>query len=470
MPLTISFTGGAGTVTGSRHLIDTGRTRVLIDCGQFQGEKQLREMNWSPPPFDPRSIDAVVLTHAHIDHSGMLPRLVAAGFRGPIYATPATIALAEILLLDAAELQEEDAAYANRKGFSRHRPALPLFTVDDTKRAMRSFRPLPYAKDVKVGDLRVRLHNAGHILGSAHAEVTTTSGQPHTMVFSGDLGRYGVPLHRDPEPPPACDTLVMEATYGDRIHNEAPLDDQLGDALEETLRGRGTVLIPAFAVARAQLITLILGRMMASRRLQRVPVHIDSPMAVDVTDTYRRFSDHNHLDDDIKATGTNSLMPPGVQFHRTQRESMALNDLPGPRIIISSSGMLAGGRVLHHLRRLAPEPENLILLAGYQAVGTRGRDLAEGKRTVRVHGMDVFVRAKVEQLGGFSAHADQHELLRWAQSGSAMPRTVFLVHGEPEAAEELQAKFAEAGVAARAPYLGQQFSLGTGGWTPVSHG
>lgn len=455
---TLAFHGAAGTVTGSRFLLDTGKGRILVDCGQFQGLKELRLRNWAPPPFEPRSIDAVVLTHAHIDHSGMLPRLVEQGFRGPIYATPATAELADILLMDAAKLQEEDAAYANRKGFSKHHPALPLFDSEAAQRAIRRFRTVDYGERLQLAGCEVRLHNAGHILGASFAEVRLAD-EEHRLVFSGDLGRYGVPLHRDPARLPACDTLILESTYGDRDHDHEPLDRQLERALTPTLRRGGTVLIPAFAVARSQLLTMLAGKLIAAGRIPRVPVHVDSPMAIDVTDTYRRHANIAHLDEGVSGRRGGDLYPETVQFHRTVDQSRELNDLAGPRIIISSSGMLTGGRVLHHLRRLASDPANLILLAGYQAVGTRGRALLEGAPYVRVHGGDVAVRARVAAVDGFSAHADRGELLRWVEGAPSPPGTIFLVHGEPEAATKLKAALRGKAGQVTIPRAGQAFSL-----------
>ncbi len=459
----LSFFGGAGAVTGSRYLLDVGGRRVLVDCGMFQGLKELRLMNWRRPVFEPHAVDALILTHAHIDHSGYIPRLVREGFRGPIYCTPATIELAEVLLLDSAKLQEEDAAYANRKGFSKHSPALPLYTAKDVEVALRRLQPLDYGEWRELGGgLRVRMHNAGHILGSASVQVeASVAGSTRRIVFSGDLGRYGAPLHSDPAPLPSCDALVIESTYGDRVHDTTPLLDQIRQPFIETLGGGGTVLIPSFALARTQLVTLMLGELMDAGELPRVPVHVDSPMAIEITRIYNRYLESGGLDANLEdGDGHSRLLPRDVKFHRTVDESKALNRLAGPRIIVSSSGMLTGGRVLHHLQRLMPEAKNLIVLVGYQAPGTRGRALRDGATTLRMHGHDVPVRARVLSVEGMSAHADGNELMRWLRSGEALPRVAFVTHGEPEASAALAQRIgAEAGVTSLTPHMGEEFDL-----------
>lgn len=459
MTLTLGFHGGAGTVTGSRTLLTTDRRQVLVDCGMFQGLKELRLLNWKAPSFDPRSVDDVLLTHAHIDHSGYLPRLVKEGFRGPIYATPATIELVRILLRDAARLQEEDADYANRKGFSKHETALPLFTEADAERALGLLLPVPYDEWIELnGGVRARYSNAGHILGAAHIEVAVSDGGSDTnVVFSGDVGRYHMPLHPDPTPPPRCDTLVLEATYGDRHHSDEPLIQQIRKPFLEALGRGGTILIPAFAVARAQLVTLMLRELMESGALPEVPIHIDSPMAVDVTRIYSRYYGEPELSDSHGGR-MRPLFPKNVRFHRTVEESKQLNNLKGPRIIISSSGMLTGGRVLHHLFRVLANPRDLLALAGYQAVGTRGRALEEGAKSLRIHGQDVPVRCHFISLDGFSAHADADELLRWVTSGPALPTRVFVNHGESEASTTLVKRLHdEAGIDAITPGLNERF-------------
>lgn len=439
MTFRLSFHGGVGTVTGSRHLLDANGRRVLVDAGLFQGLKELRLLNWQKPSFDPTGLDALLLTHGHIDHSGYLPRLARDGFQGPVFCTPGTRDLAEILLLDSAKLQEEDAAYANRQGFSKHRPALPLYTAADAEAALGKLRAVPYGDWIDLGrSLRARFVNAGHILGSAMVEVEVAlGGRTATLVFSGDVGRYDAPLHPDPSTLPACDVLVMESTYGDRVHDATPFAAQIREPMRRAFSRGGVVLIPSFAVGRAQLVTLLLREAMQAGELPEVPIHIDSPMAVDATEVYARHMNEENLDPDIVGEGRRGLFPRRVYFHRTVEESKALNRVAEPCIIISSSGMLTGGRVVHHLKRLLPDERNLLVLVGYQAAGTRGRALLEGAKSLRMHGQDVRVAAEFLCVHGLSAHADQQELLRWVRSSSRPPGRVFLTHGEPEATRAL---------------------------------
>ena len=458
----VSFHGGAGTVTGSRFLVETGNTRFLVDAGLFQGLKKLREMNWAKLRFDPASLDFILLTHAHIDHAGFLPRLTQQGFRGPVHATRASLDLARLLLMDAAKIQEEDAAFANRKGFSKHRPSLPLYTSEDAERAISLIEPLDYGDWIEpAAGVRASFRNAGHILGAAMIELRLrTAGGERTIVFSGDVGRYGVPLHSDPDPRPECDVLVMEATYGDREHDPRPMGDQIREALVTAIERRGTVLIPSFAVGRAQLVTLLLRQLIHSGELPEIPIHIDSPMAVDATRIYGQHLRDLSLDAAGGEDGFGSLVPRNVQFHRSVEESKSLNLLPGPRIIISASGMLTSGRVLHHLKRLLPDEKNLILLVGFQAAGTRGRAMMEGARTIRVHGEDVPVRARFIPIGGLSAHADRGELLRWVRSQPKPPRTIFVTHAEEKASNAFARLLkSELGVRTIEPELGQRFEL-----------
>lgn len=451
--------GAARTVTGSRHLLELPDRKLLIDGGMFQGLKELRLRNWSSPGFDAREIDEVLLTHAHIDHSGYLPRLTKLGLDAPILCTPATADLLEVLLMDAAKLQEEDADFANRKGYSKHHPAEPLFDANDAAAALALRQAVEYYQPVQLGSAAVTWHNAGHLLGSAFLEVAIDGDHPLRVVFSGDIGRYGSPLHPDPEPRPECDVLVMESTYGDRTHDPTPLEDQLAGPVGRCLARKGIVLIPAFAVGRSQQITLVLRRLMRDRLLPRVPIHLDSPMAVDATSIYSRYLDPHNLDRDVFEDGRIELFPKDVHFHRHTSASKSLNSLRGPRIIISSSGMLTGGRILHHLARLAPDPNNLVLLAGYQAPGTRGRSLVEGAPSVKIHGQTVPIRCEVESITGLSGHADRNELLRWLES-APLPKRLILVHGEEKAMRSLATEIHERhGLEAELPVIGQTMTL-----------
>jgi metallo-beta-lactamase family protein len=458
----LSFHGGVGTVTGSRYLIETDETTIQIDAGLFQGLKKLRLMNWEGPSFNPRDVDHLILTHAHIDHSGYLPRLVKIGYSGPVYCTPATQNLAELMLMDAAKIQEEEAEYANFKGFTKHKPALPLYTAEDAQKAISLLRPLPYKEWLELGEgVTFRFLNAGHILGAAMVEMHLPVGKREKkMVFSGDVGRYDVPLHSDPSPPSDCDIMVVESTYGDRSHDHAPIHEQIREPFQETFERGGIVLIPAFAVGRTQLVTLILRELIKDGKLPDIPIHIDSPMAVDATRIYSANIHDLSLDEDITEDGRNRLFPRNVQFHRSVAESKNLNKLDGPRIIISASGMLTAGRVIHHLKRLLPDPENLILLVGYQAAGTRGRSLLEGAKALKMHGEQVRVRAQFKPIHGLSAHADKNELLRWVRSGDSTPSTIFVTHGEPKAAQAFAERLEkEVGALPYVPQLGDVFDL-----------
>ena len=462
MGLRLSFHGGAGTVTGSRHLLESDEAKVLVDAGLFQGLKKLRLLNWEKPGFDPRALDALILTHTHIDHAGYLPRLVNQGFRAEVWCTEATADLAEIMLLDAAKIQEEDAEHANRNRYSKHDPALALFDADDAERALKLFRPVEYEQWFEPAKgIKARFFNAGHILGSAMAEIRVRAGGKETsIVFSGDIGKSNMPLHPDPEPPPSADYLVVESTYGDRVHDPEPFLKQVGGPIRKCLSQGGTVLVPAFAVARSQMVTLILREAMKAGEIPEVPVHIDSPMAINATDLYTRYLDRENLDPDLVDEGRVRLFPGNVRFHRTRDESMELNGLPGPRVIISASGMLTAGRVLHHLKRILPDEKNLVLLVGYQAPGTRGRALQDGTQHLRVHGRDIPVRASHLLVHGLSAHADRNELFEWVSSMRDLPRKVFVVHGEPESSKsfaELIEK--ELGVKTMCPELGDSVSL-----------
>jgi metallo-beta-lactamase family protein len=457
----LTFHGGAGTVTGSRHLLETERGRLLVDCGLFQGNKELRERNWHRPGFEPRSVDAVVLTHAHIDHSGYLPRLVRDGFRGPIYSTSATADLADVMLRDSAHVQEEDAEYANKKGFTKHAPALPLYSVEDAVRAVKRFEILEYgAWKEPFRSLRFRFHPAGHIVGSGLVEVEIEeAGAKLRCVFSGDVGRYSAPLVPDPTPPPPCDILVIESTYGDRDHVATPVEDQLAAVLRTIVRTRGTAVFPAFAVGRAQQLIYYLRKIMQADASLSVPIHLDSPMAVDATEIYCRHPEEKGLFEIDFRSGSTPIFGANVFLHRTKDESMRLNSLSGPRAIISSSGMITGGRVLHHLRRFLPDEKNVVVLVGYQAPGTRGWQLEQGAKTLRIHGRDIEVRAQRVAIGGLSAHADASQLVRWVHDLHA-PKTTYIVHGDENAPAALKKRLeTELGFACVTPGLGDRVEI-----------
>jgi metallo-beta-lactamase family protein len=429
--------GAAGTVTGSKHLVTADGGRVLLDCGLFQGLKALRERNWQPFPFDPATIDAVVLSHAHIDHSGALPLLVRRGFRGPIHCTPATADLVEVLLRDAAHLQEEDAEFANRHRTSKHAPALPLYTIADAEAALALVQPHPYDAPFPVGqEFEVVLRRAGHILGST--SVTLSCGR-RTVVFSGDLGRWGRAILRDPELVPQADVLLVESTYGNRLH-PAGAAEELARIVNETAARNEVLLVPAFAVDRTQELLYVLRTLEDEGRIASLPVFIDSPMAIDVTAIYARHPEDHDLDmQRLAGTGTSPLATRQLRVLRTSEESKSLNDQRGPAVVISASGMATGGRVLHHLVRRLPDPNATVLLVGYQAAGTRGRALQEGAKTIRIFNQEVTVRARVATLDGFSAHADQAELLRWLAGFIRPPQRTLCVHGEPQAADTFAA-------------------------------
>lgn len=434
---TISFLGAAGVVSGSRHLLSAGGRRVLVDCGLFQGERRLRDRNWEPFAVRADTIDAVVLTHGHIDHSGFLPRLTREGFRGTIWTTPATADLLGLLLYDSAKCQMEDAEYANRKGYSEHHPALPLYEERDVAQTLRLLRTVPRLESFRpVDGIRCRFHDAGHMLGSCFVETEVTEfadRDPLRILFSGDIGRFDAPLYHDPAPPPPCDYLIVESTYGDRDHPpDRPLDELANVANEAVARG-GMLLVASFAVGRAQQLVYLFRTLMAAGRVPEMPIWVDSPMAVDAMEVFRRHG-REHDFAEAHAEGViESLASPFVRTSKTATESRAINDHDGPGIVIASSGMMNGGRILHHLARRLPDRRTTVLVAGFQAAGTRGRKLLEGARELRIHGRDVPVAAVIRRIDSLSGHADRRELDRWL-GAMPPPRRTFLVHGEPVAA------------------------------------
>jgi metallo-beta-lactamase family protein len=458
----LTFFGAARTVTGSKFLLEAGDKRVLIDCGLFQGLKELRLRNWRPTPFDVKSLDAVVLTHAHLDHTGYLPRIVKVGFGRNIVGTRATLQLSEIILLDSAHCQEYDADYANRKGFSKHKPALPLYDGRDVQETVKLFREAPRGEWFAPAEpIWMRYHDAGHLLGSNMIEVEIRDRTPPLrLLFSGDVGRYDGPLYHDPSPPPPCDFLICESTYGDRDHPPGAILDALAEVVHRAVERRGVMLVASFAVGRAQQLIFLLDVLKRDRRIPDLPVFLDSPMACDASEIYHQHpEDHDLSEHDLDPTNT-VLAGPSVRLCRTTDESKAVNMIAGPAVIISSSGMMTGGRILHHLKQRLPNSRNTIVLGGFMARGTRGRSLADGAKWIRMHGQDVPVRAAIESIPGLSGHADRGGLLRWLSPLDSLKR-VMLVHGEPGAADALAATLrSERGWAVDTPGLGESVELG----------
>jgi metallo-beta-lactamase family protein len=436
---TLTFLGAAQTVTGSKYLLETGGRRVLVDCGLFQGLKELRERNWQPLPIEPRSLDAVVVTHAHIDHTGYLPRLVKDGFKGRIFCTPGTADLCRIMLPDSGRLAEDDAREANRYGYTKHAPAMPLFTEADAFQALTHLQPVGYDRPIPInGAITLSFADAGHLLGSAFARIRLEDEAGREILFSGDLGRFGRPVLPDPTTVETADVLLLESTYGDRTHEADDDGERLAGIIKTTVEGGGKVIIPAFAIGRVEEVIYWLKRLEDARRIPIVPVYVDSPMAVDALRHYA-----NHSRD----------LDPDMQTHRGQvsafttrrftaiaspQQSKEVQASPAPCIVVSASGMATGGRVLHHLKAALPKARNTVLFVGYQAAGTRGRQLIEGAETVKIHGQFVNVAARIERIDSMSAHADAGEIMRWLRGFTRPPETTYLVHGEPPAQAALR--------------------------------
>ncbi len=424
----LTFHGAAETVTGSRFLVETDRARLLIDCGLFQGLKRLRRQNWEPFAVPPASIDAVVITHAHIDHSGYLPALVRDGFSGPVWCSDGTADLLELMLLDSAHIQEEDARFANRHRSSRHDPALPLYTTADARKALALVRPVGFHTPIESAPgIGSTLSRAGHILGSSTVLVEADD---RSVLFTGDVGRPRDPVMLAPDPPPSADYLVTESTYGDRIHGTEDASEELGAIVRRTLGRGGTVLIPSFAVGRTQAVLFLLAELRRRGRIPDVPVQLNSPMAISATELFLAHPGEHRLD-----PAQCQLLKESVQFVRTPDESKRLTPRRGPMIVISASGMATGGRVLHHLRTVAPDHRSSIVFVGFQAAGTRGDSLVRGTDEIKIFGQYVPVRADVHRIDGLSAHADWRELIDWLASGSLRPERAFVVHGEAASAD-----------------------------------
>ena len=431
----ITFLGAAGTVTGSKYLVETEGKRLLVDCGLFEGSRELKQRNWDRLPIDPATIDWVLLTHAHIDHTGYLPRLTRDGFQGPIYANRATHELCNLLLPDSAHLQEEEAQYAARKGYSRHKPPLPLYTVAESQQTLAQFHDIPRADVFQISpQFSVRPHDAGHILGSTWLELTITeAGKKILVVFSGDLGRYDQPILKDPESPTRADYLLCESTYGNRDHPAGDVAAELADVINQTAKRGGAVVIPAFAVGRTQTIMYYLKQLVAQKRIPDLPVYIDSPMAINATELYKNHPEDHDLDfSHQESNGDHDpLNLHEVHMTCTVEESKKINDVVAPCIIVSASGMASGGRILHHLAHRLPDSRSTVLLVGYQGEGTRGRQLLDGAKYLKLFGEAVPVRARILEIGQLSAHAGKSELLRWLSGFQSAPKQTFMVHGEP---------------------------------------
>jgi metallo-beta-lactamase family protein len=432
----LRFLGAAGTVTGSRYLMESPQARLLVDCGLFQGHKELRLRNWDRFPVQAQGLDAVVLTHAHIDHSGYLPRLVKEGFRGRIHCTEATADLCRILLPDSGRLQEEEAAFANRKAFSKHKPALPLYTEDDAREALKLLAPHDFSEAFSpVAGMDAIFSPAGHILGAASVRV---SWDASSILFSGDLGRSRDLVMNVPAPPPAARYVVVESTYGDRLHGEEDPLEAVASAINRATSRAGVVVVPAFAVGRAQTLMYMVHLLKAAGRIPDIPTYLNSPMAANVTAIFHRHRGEHRL-----SAAECDAMCAAAKIINTVEESKALNERHGPMIIISASGMATGGRVLHHLKAFAPDARNLILLAGFQAAGTRGGALAQGATEIKIHGQYVPVRAEVVNINMLSAHADYREILGWLGAMQSKPIEAFVTHGEPASADAMRRRIGE---------------------------
>jgi metallo-beta-lactamase family protein len=462
---TLSFWGAAGSVTGSKYLIESDNARVLIDCGLFQGIRELRDRNWQEPPFNAASVNAVLITHAHIDHTGYLPRLVRHGFRGPVFCSRGTADLMKILLPDSARLQEEEADYRNRHKITRHLPALPLYTEEDARETLKLLQVVPNnGQEVPiVKGITAEYRIAGHILGSSQVAVHVKGqdGNTRTVLFSGDLGKYDQPIIRDPVSPPACDYLVVESTYGDRLHDDERPKEALERIIKEAAAHNGAILIPAFAVGRVQEVVYLIRELEDEKRIPILPVCVDSPMAAAATQAYAHRTEEQDEDyaTALKTTPT-PLRTHSMLACNTRDESKRINSMEGARIVVAASGMMNGGRILHHALRLLPDENATVVFVGYQAAGTLGRRVANGEKQVKVLGQWIPVRCKIEKIGGFSAHSDWKEVIRWLEGMPTPPKKVFVTHGEPEAANAMAGRIRDRfGWQVEVPQYGEKIDL-----------
>lgn len=450
----LSFLGATGTVTGSKYLVEAWGSRLLIDCGLFQGKKPLRERNWRSLPFDLKSLDAVLLTHAHLDHTGYLPVLRKNGFTGPVYCTSGTAALARVLLPDSGYLQEEDARYANKKRFSKHKPAQPLYTQEDAEACLDALHPVPFNQPVLINErISVSFRPAGHILGAASIHIDLDG---RTLVFSGDVGRFSDPVMNPPAPLGEPDYLVMESTYGNRLHDAVPPLSTLSDVVNRTIQRGGILMVPAFAVGRAQTLLHLLAGLRQDDAIADVPVFLNSPMAINATGIFCEHADEHRLSPDQCRA-----MCDLATYVNSAKQSRHLNTRDGPMIVISASGMATGGRILHHFKAWLGDPRNTVLFTGFQAAGTRGAAMVAGSKMVTVHGQQSVVKAEIAQLDSLSAHADADELIQWvAPLKDAPPRNLFITHGEASASAALKDRiYQDLGITAQLPVHGQRIEL-----------
>lgn len=458
----ISFYGAAGTVTGSKYLLEVNDKKILIDCGMFQGSRSLRVRNWQPLPFNPEDLSAVILTHAHNDHTGYLPKLVRLGFKNNIYATPPTFDILKVMLMDSAHIQEEEAAYRNKKKISRHKPALPLFTTEDASNALKLSHGIHYDKWHKIGDeFKFRFINAGHILGASSVQIIMNDGvSEKSILFSGDVGRYAVALVSSPSDPPDSDYFVCESTYGGKVHPTVDPFFEFLQLLKRIIEEKRILLVPAFAVGRTQQIVYMAHVLMKQGEIPPIDIHIDSPMAVKATNIYKAYPTYHSIAEKYLVGKENSFYGKSVTLHRKRKSSMRLNKLKGPAIILSASGMLTGGRIMHHLINRLPDPNTTLALVGFMVSGSLGQRIMDGEKNVLIYKKPIHIKAEVVQLAGLSGHADSYEILHWLEPIKKKPAIVFITHGEESRSAAMAEQFKkERGWDCEIPKLDESFEL-----------